>query len=145
MDERYDIILRPEDGRDPPSLLHDIKRAVDDLLSPMCDGAGKWLQGKGEAELAKAAEIKSKVYAAIAGLEHERQRLINERDAAADVRRNENERDRMAHEEKMYALKTERLTAIVASVTKLKELGVEIEVKVRKQIANKILSTIKDT
>jgi hypothetical protein len=35
------------------------------------------VRGKGEAEVAKAAELRAKVYTAIAQLDHERERLIN--------------------------------------------------------------------
>jgi hypothetical protein len=127
MAECHDIILREADGPSPPDILGDLVQKVHELFTPAADGAGKWLQGKGEAELAKAAEIKSRVMTAIAGSENDRLKLLQEREASLQGHKNESDRDRMAHEERMYQLRTERLTAIVDRLYKLRELGVEVD------------------
>lgn len=144
MDERHDIVLRPAEdlapgAAPPPDLLRDLVRAVDSLFTPAADGAGKWLQGKGEAELAKAAEIKAQVLTKIASIDHERQKLIQEREAAIEGRRAEDERDRRAHVRQMYELRTKRILDVVGSLVKLRELGVEVEMKAIAGILTKAL------
>jgi hypothetical protein len=57
---------------------------------------------------------------------------------------NEQERDRMAHAEKMYALKSERLLQVVESLKRLRDMGVEIEFKVMKRVATILVEAVKD-
>ena len=144
MADRSDIVLRQEQPAGPPGILDQLKRSVEELFSPAVDGAANYVRGKGEAEVAKAAEIRAKVYTDIAQLDHEREKLINERDVAIRASVNEQERDRMAHAEKMYALKTERLLHVVESLKKLRDMEVGVELKVMKKVATILVETIED-
>ena len=135
MDERHDILLRQVEktevvaGPSTPDLLRDLVRAVDELFTPAADGAGKWLLGKGEAELAKAAEIKARVVTTIASIDHERQKLLQERQAAIKAREVERRRDQQAYLKQMYELRTARVMAVVDRLIKLREMGIEVELK----------------
>jgi hypothetical protein len=67
-------------------------------LFPVTAASGvQWLRGKGEQEVAKAAEIRASALEKLGRLELERQKLIQERDAALRDDRNEQARDEMAH------------------------------------------------
>jgi hypothetical protein len=121
MSERHDISLYPASTPNPPDLLRDILQAVEAFISPATDGAINWVKGKGDAEIAKAAEIKAKVVAAFAAIDNERQRLILERD-----------RDQMAHREKMFALKTERLKSMIERINTLEQHGAQIDIKIKR-------------
>jgi hypothetical protein len=134
--DRNDIILREAEGPSPRDLLRDLIQAVDNLFTPASDGAGKWLQGKGEAELAKAAEIKARVLTTIASIDHEREKLIQAREQSVASLHNEHERNRMGHQEQMFHLQTERmrmqaecLKSVVDSLQRLRELGVEVSME----------------
>ena len=144
MSERNDIVLRPEGAPRPTGFFDNLKSSLEEMISPALDAAAKFAQGKGEAEIAKAAEIKAKVLSAFAQIEHEREKLIMDRDAAIRASVNEQERDRMAHAEKMYELKTERLLKIVESLKNLRELGVEVEIRVLKQFAAKLIKAAEE-
>ncbi len=135
MEERHDIILRPVQTPEvvaapsSPDLLRDLVRAVDEMFTPASDGAGKWLIGKGKAALAKAAEIRARVMTAIASIDHERQKLLQEREAALETRKLESKRDQQAYLKQMYELRTSRVLSVVDRLIKLREMGVEVELK----------------
>ncbi|MBP0022310.1 MAG: hypothetical protein J7647_32735 [Cyanobacteria bacterium SBLK] len=126
--ERHEIVLLEAGSNNPPDLLDRIKSAVDELFDDGVSAAGGYVKGKGEQELAKAAEIKTKAFAHLANLELERERLLTERDKVS-----------REDKQKMYELKTQRLDAVMGSLIKLKELGVEIQLEV---IVNRLLSAM---
>lgn len=119
MDERHQIRLRETKSGNPPDLLDKIQEAINELFDCSVSGAGNFVKGKGGQELAKAEEIKAKAIACLADLEFERQRLLAERDKLI-----------LEDKQKMYELKTQRLEAVVNSLVRLKELGVNVQAEV---------------
>jgi hypothetical protein len=103
---------------------------VEELFPAVTDAAGKFVRGKGEAELAKAAAIKARAISAIVRLEYESRRLIQEREAEERAAENQRIQDEMTHNERLYRLKTERLKAVVDSLEKLRVLGAEVNIDV---------------
>jgi hypothetical protein len=130
MEERHQIRLREATSGSPSDLLDRIKDAIDELFDCSVSAAGGYVKGKSEQELAKAAEIKAKAFSQLANLDLERQRLLAER-------------DRLLREDrqKMYELKTQRLEAIVNSLVRLKELGVEVQIEV---VVERLLRAIEE-
>jgi hypothetical protein len=119
MNEHHRIRLRESAPENPPDLLDRIKDAIDELFDCSVSAAGGFVKGKGEQELAKAAEIKAKAFSHLANLDLERQRLLTER-------------DRLLREDrqKMYELKTQRLETVINILIKLQEMGVKVQIEV---------------
>ena len=132
MAEQHDIAITEADGPNPPDLLKYIVEQVEKLVPGASNSAGLFVRGKGETEIAKAAEIRARVITAIGQLEHERQRLVHERDVAIRAAENEHARDQMAHEEKMFELKTQRLKAVVQALEQLAALGIDVTLEVKR-------------
>lgn len=111
-EEQFEITLREEahDGGD--DLIQRLKRDVDSLYQCGLSSGKNYIKGKSDQEVAKAAEIKSKVMANLGAIETERQKLIQEREKNKDI-----------HNEKMYELQTKRLQAVVDSLVRLEKLG----------------------
>lgn len=119
MNDRHEIRLREATSGSPPDLLDRIKDAIDELFDCSVSAAGGYVKGKSDQELAKAAEIKAQAFSHLANLDLERQRLLTER-------------DRLLREDrqKMYELKTQRLEAIVNTLVRLQEMGVQVQIEV---------------
>ena len=128
MTDRHLLRLREINSEDPPDILSTLKQAVEDLYRCSFTASTKYIKGKGEQELAKAAEIRAKVIAHLGSLELERQQLLVERNKAASD-----------SDQKMYQLRTERLQAIVDSLIRLRELGVEVDFEI---IANRLIESL---
>jgi len=122
MSDRHDIVLR-EDPKHGSGLLKELRDAIDELFPVSVSAAGQFISGRGQQEIAKAAEIRSVVLERIGRLENERQSLIDERDQA--LRKLDAQ-----HTQEMYKLKTERLRAVVESLKTLHDLGVKIDMSV---------------
>jgi len=130
MSERNDIILREEGGDGEGKILRELKQAVDQLFPTAIDSTRKWIKGKSEQEVAKVAEIKSKVYAQIGKMENERIKLIQDRDIAiknAEITEKDNLRK---HQREMYDLRTKRMKEVIDSILCLKNIGAEIDLEV---------------
>ena len=130
MEHGHEITLRQGDGKNAPNLLGDLKQVVDDLMPAAAAAASKFITAKGDAEQAKVAEIKARALKAIGEIEHDRLRLIEERDRAVEAAKDQRECDRLAHEERMYELRTERLKAVIDRLMSLRSLGVEVDLVV---------------
>lgn len=128
MDERQRIRMSQLPGGLPN--LHQIRAAIETLCDSGVAGADDYVRGRGAQESAKAAEIKAKALAALADLDLERQRLIDERDKAIDE-----------HQQKMYELRTQRLKEVVNSLVRLKELGVSVDLEV---VANTLIQAVSE-
>lgn len=118
MDERHRIRMRQLPGSSP-ELLEQLKESIEQLFECSVEGAANFVQGRGEQESAKAAEIKAKALAQLGTLELDRQRLIAERD-----------KDIHAHRRQMYELRTQRLKDVVDCLVRLKDLGATINLQV---------------
>ena len=118
MDERQRIRMRQLPGSSP-DLLEQIKASIEELFECSLAGATNYVQGRGEQESAKAAEIKAKALAQLGNLELERQRLIDERDKAV-----------AEHKRTMYELRTQRLNEVVSSLIRLKEMEAPVNLEV---------------
>ena len=129
MDERHRVRMRQLPGSHP-DLLDQIKASIEELFECSLAGATNYVQGRGEQESAKAAEIKAKALAQLGNLELERQRLIDERDKAV-----------AEHKCAMYELRTQRLNEVVNSLVRLKELGVSVNLEV---IANVLVQAVSE-
>jgi hypothetical protein len=135
--EGHNIILREVDGLKQPGILTQIADAVEQLFPTAKETGRKWLWAKGETEVAKAAEIKARVITMLGQFELERERLVQERDAALAQAVTEKERETQAAREREYALKTERLKVVVDSLVRLKELDAPANLEV---LAKKLLT-----
>ncbi len=141
MSERLKLPGTPVNPDDPPSLLHDLARQINELL-PDAVGTGgeagiKWLRARGDKEVARVAEIKADIVKKLGELELERQRLVDQRNAAQIA-----EKDR--HKEANYKNRTERIRAeaeayerkasarakIVSTLRELRDLGLPIDASV---------------
>lgn len=128
---RQDITLRPKHPeRDPAGLLRELKSAVDALLPIGTEAGAKWVQGKGEAEIAKAIKIKAEAISLIGQLENENLRLRNERDLARDQANNQAQQQLFQHEQHMVELETQRLKEIVDCILRLREAGANVDLNV---------------
>lgn len=133
MDERHHIRMRQLPGSSPEllqELRQELRKAIEELFDCSLAGAMNYVQGRGEQESAKAAEIKTKALAQLENLDLERQKLIDERDKAiAEDRR------------LMCELRTQRQKEVVDSLIRLKEMGVSVDLefvaRVLVQLANK--------
>ncbi|MBT9312158.1 hypothetical protein [Leptothoe kymatousa] len=121
-EERYRIRMRQLPGS-PPDLLDKLRESIEELFDCGLTGATNYVQGRGEQESAKAAEIKAKALAQLGSLQLERQKLIDERDKAI-----------AEHQQAMYELRTQRLKEVVDSLVRLKEMGVEVKLEVVAQV-----------
>jgi len=137
MVECYDIILRPDDGTNPTGLLSEIVDEVKKLLTASGDAAGSYVKGKDQKELARAEEIRAKIYEKIGQVEIERQRLIQQRDEAIHKAQFQRERDRDAQGKRTQELEAQRViegTKIVREVVdcikNLQKLGMKVEINV---------------
>ncbi|MGD1852777.1 MAG: hypothetical protein ACFB2W_00865 [Leptolyngbyaceae cyanobacterium] len=116
-EERYRIRMRQLPGGSP-ELLDKLIDSIEELFECSVTGATNYLQGKGEQESAKAAEIRTRALAQIADMQLERQKLIDERDKAISE-----------HHQAMYELKTQRLKEVVDSLVRLKEMGAPVNLE----------------
>lgn len=142
--ERLDIAVREADGSNPPNLLRELVDAINEIIPDAGHGARSWIRGKGDAEVAKAAEIKANVLQKIAEIEHDRQRLVNERDRAQAEAERLGKQAQFEHEQKMYALQTQRLKDAAESIVRLRESGDEVELKVVNLFAKELLAAAKE-
>lgn len=146
-DERADISLRPADPSDSSELLREIVEQLKTELPASVSSGGKWLKGKADQEWARAYQIKAQVLEAIGRMDVERERLLQERKVAdqrvlTDGRNSalEEEKVRLAHTERMYELRTQRMQAmkdVVECVLKLREAGLEVDLQV---VAGRLLA-----
>jgi hypothetical protein len=97
-----------------------------------------------EQEVAKAAEIRASALEKLGRLELERQKLIQERDAALREDLNEQARVEMAHKQRMYELRTQRLREVVEALKALKDLGVTLNARTRKQVGDLLIGSLRD-
>jgi len=139
MDERMDITLRKLGSPDDKSAIKELKQAFAQLLPDSVDSAQKWVKGKGEREIAKAAEIKTRIYSAIDQIENNRRKHVLARKVAERKAQQAERENQRQHEEKMYKLRTERLKVAVDRLIRLREMGVQIEMEV---IAEQLMSAI---
>lgn len=142
--ERLDVVVRPADGPNPPNLLRDLVDEINRLIPDAGEAAGSWLRGKGQAEVAKAAEIKANALQKIAQIEQDRQRLINERDQASAAAGLAGRQAQYEHERTMYSLRTQRLKESFESIIRLRELGAEVDLKIVNHLAKEILKAAKE-
>ena len=146
MSDRHDIAFREatEPGPNPPGLIAELRDLVMDLFPVTATSGVRYLVGKGEQEIAKAAEIRASALEKLGRLELERQKLVQERDAALRDDLNEQVRDEMNHEQKMYELKTQRLRDVVECLKHLKEMGVTLNARTTKKIGGLLISSLQD-
>ncbi len=144
MSERLDIAAREVTGSrpNPPSLLSRLREIILQVFADVAESGGSWLKGRGDQETAKAGEIRAATLEKVEGLEHDRLRLIQERDALLLKVTSEQERDRMAHEQKMYELKTQRIKEVVVALQTLKDLGVTLDAKTKKALGMQVLGSL---
>jgi hypothetical protein len=127
----HDVVLRPADQADRPSLLKELLTTLQDEGLTV----GKiWTRGKAEAERGKAFALKALAIARIQKVEVDQQRVENERRHADRQAKLDEEKAANDHAERMYELETQRiqaqaeaLSAIVAATLKLREAGVEVK------------------
>ncbi len=150
MGELHEIVLREATRTtpNPPGVMAELKAVILEIFPDVADSGGRWLRGKGEAEIAKAMEIRASALAKLGQLENERHKLIVERDAAILAAETEQSRDRMAHEARMFELRTqrrvERLKAVVEALKALKDLDVQLGAKTLKQINGMLVRALSD-
>ena len=142
--ERLDIAIREGDGSNPPKLLMELVDAINALIPDAGQAAGTWFRGKAEAEVAKAAEIKATVLQKVAEIEHDRHRLIHEREQSNREAENTGKAALFAHEQKMHELRTRRLVEAAQCITRLRELGAEIDIRVINSFSKELLNAVKD-
>lgn len=129
MNERHEIILsEAKDGPNPPDLLQQIVKDVKELVPTTVKAAGRYIGGKGEQQIAKAQEIKSRVLERIGQLELERQKLIEQR-----------EEKLRAQEIELLREKRKAFETVADRVESLRKHGIEIDLAVVKQAASDLL------
>ena len=145
MNERHDITLRPAEGENPPDLLRQIVEDVKKLVPEGGKTARKWVRAKGNEAEARVREIQARVYKEIAELDIERQRLIQDRDEAWQKAELEAQRDKNAYEARLKELELQRfhekvqaLHEVVDCIVKLRDRGIEINLKVVKKVEKAI-------
>lgn len=128
MDEQHEITLR-EEGSDVPdeNRFKELLDAVNQLFNEVPGAAKNFIRGKGQQQLARAAEIKAEVIKKLGDLDIERQCLIQERDAARQETQERNKADE-AHAAKMYELQTQRFKEVIDAAVKLREMGVDLDI-----------------
>ena len=142
MADRHDVALREVGAQNPPGLLERIREQLNEHLPAVLGDGGSWLRGRSAQELAKAEEIRARVVSELGTLENERLRLLHEREQAMARQDHDRHTADLAHRERMYELRTQRVKAIgeaVAAFKELKDLGVEIQLDL---IASRLLSII---
>lgn len=152
MTERHDVVLHQnDDGPNPPDLLRQIVEDVKKLVPETSEAARKYVKGKGEQEVAKAQEIKARIYEIIAKLEIERQRLIQQHDEAEwkaelELQRGQYEIERAERELEVQRFKerTHALREVVDCIVKLKENGIEVNIRLIKDVEKTARSLMKD-
>ncbi len=143
MDERHEIILREVgDNRPDENRFKELLDAVNQLFNEVPGAAKNYFRGKGQQQLARAAEIKAEVIKKLGDLDIERERLVQERDAA--IRQEALQRDtaKDAQAAKMYELQTQRFKEVIDAAVKLREIGVELDISL---IAEDALAMLQGT
>lgn len=152
MSERHDIVLRQhEDGPNPPDLLREMVEEIKKLGPTTIKAGGKYVKSKAEQEAVKVQEIKARVFEKIGKLEVERQRLIKERDEAdrkaeLELQREEHEHERAVHQLELqeFKEKAQALRAVVDCIVRLKEKGIEVDIKLIKAAEKAAMSLLED-
>jgi hypothetical protein len=141
MTERHEIILRPAEGENPADLLKQIVEDVKKLVPTAGKAVRKYVEAKGDEAEARVGEIKARIYEKIAQFEIERQRLIQQRDLARQKVKRQARRDRDARRAKTKELelqllreRTQALHDVVDCIVKLRELGIEIDLKLIQKV-----------
>jgi hypothetical protein len=106
--------------------------AIDRIAATLL-GAG-WSKATSQQEIAKARKIRDLAMEKLSRLEIERLELIRERDEIVEKAVTERKRDELVHKEKMFALKTERLKAVVEALKVIKEMDIKLTVRTMKKI-----------
>jgi hypothetical protein len=146
MRDLHEIVYREatQPGQNPPGLISELRDLVLELFPDTAESGARWLRGKSDQEVAKAAEIRASALEKLGRLELERQKLIQERDAALRDDLNEQARDDMAHKQRMYELRTLRLREVVEALKALKELGVTLNARTCKQVGDLLIGSLRD-
>jgi hypothetical protein len=140
MSERHDIVLREASGAEPnpPGLISELRDLVREVfpetVEDMAQSGAGWLRGKSQQEIAKAMEIRATAMEKLGKLEIERLKLIKERDEVLQKSVTEQKRDDLAHKQKMFELKTERLKAVVEALKVIKEMDIKLTVQTTRRI-----------
>jgi hypothetical protein len=146
MNDRHDIVLREatRPGQNPPGLIAELRDLVLELFPDTAESGVRWLRGKSEQEIAKAAETRASALEKLGRLELERQKLLQERDSALRDDLNEQDRDRMAHAKAMYEQRTQRLKVVVEALKTLKEMGVKLNARTSKQVGDLLIGSLRE-
>jgi hypothetical protein len=138
--EKAEVVLRPAEGTtpNPPDLLHEIADLVHRLFPDVQEAAGWMLIGKKRKDEAEIAKIKADVIEKLGKLDLERQRLVDERDAAlrkADQTAKELEIKRM----EAKAAATGKLLAAYANAL---EKGVVFDARVMEMVGRELVKAM---
>jgi len=146
MSDLHEIVYREATGpgQNPPGLISELRDLVMELFPDTAHSGARWLRGKSDQEVARAAEIRASALEKLGRLELERQKLLQERDAALRDDLNEQARDEMAHEQRMYELRTQRLKEVVEALKTLKEMGVRLNARTCKQVGDLLIGSLRD-
>lgn len=144
MSDRHEIALRETIGPtpNPPGLLAELRDLVVEFFPDAAESGSRWFRGKSEQEIAKAIEIRASALEKLGRLELERQKLLRERDEALLKAQSEQDRDRTAHQQKMYELRTERLKAVVEALRIVKETGARLSARTMTKVADLLLDAL---
>lgn len=150
-DRHTKTLLQFEEESNPPDLLRQIVEDIKKLVPESGEAARNWLRGKSKQELAKVQEIQARVYEKIGQLEIERQREIRQREEAHRRAELEWQREQHNHERSLRELeiqqfreRTRALREIVDCLVKLRQLGIEFDLKVIKSTEVTAMSLLED-
>lgn len=135
--EKMDVSLKPVEKSDSAEIFRELQDQIRKLIPDAGKSGRRWLRGKSDQELAKGAEIWAAIEAKLGQLDIDRQRLVQDRDALATINRRENKKEKNRHDEVMFKLETERMTAkadalakMLTAVKGLQDMGIEIDVTI---------------
>jgi hypothetical protein len=142
MSEHHDIVLREAFGSqpNPPGLIVELRDLIRDVFPETVEDLARsgtgWLRGKSQQEIAKAMEIRASAMEKLGKLEIERLKLIRERDEVILKEGTQRNRDELAHKQRMFELKTERLKAVVDALRVVKDLDVKLSVRIVRNLVS---------
>ena len=140
MGERQRITIRENEGSKAKGLLARLKDAIthavaDHAVEDTVDSGVRYVKAVSEQQAGKAAEVQAKAISLIKSIEHESERLIDERKATAKE-----------HERGLYDLETRRLSELRQCVMDLIDRGIEPKAAIEfaRQIQSAVQSPTED-
>jgi hypothetical protein len=138
--ECLEITVRAAEGSNPPRSIYNLWGMLSSAWE-LLEAGRQFVLGKGYKEAAKARYIEAKAQREIQTIELERERMVLKRQQAADEAKQKGIEEEHRHEERMAAIKAERINEAIESIAKLKGMGVDVEVSLLNKLATQLVES----